>query len=198
MNNNSSQQDTSSQSISEITITIPMAVLDCLAGTTSGRPNFWFLKQLIDRMLVKDMVSSRRGISYPVKAGQVDVPQSVLAQELGVNRKFVKKVMDALEQGGVIRIYCDRLSCLVDMACIYGWKTDSVHGFKNPRCIYNNTPKEEGKAPLEIAIPHEATRPVESAPNETGASETPVLGESLQPDQSQMGSEKAEETATQP
>lgn len=189
---------TTPQGVSEITITMPMAVIDCLAGTTSGRSNFWFFKQLIDRMQVVDIIVTRRGISYPVKAGQVDVPQSVLAQELGVNRKFVKKVMDALEQGGAIRIYCDRLSCLVDMACIYGWKTDSVRGIKNPRCIYNNTPQEEGKAPLEITIPHVETNSVEFSSDESSTSETIVSGESIQPEQSRISSEEPEQTVSQP
>lgn len=180
MDNNCTIPITTPQGISEITIALPMAVLDCLAGSTSGRSNFWFFKQLIDRMQVMDTIVTRRGISYPVKAGQVDVPQSVLAQELGVNRKYIKKVMDALEQGGAIRIYCDRLSCLVDMACVYGWKTDSVRGIKNPRCIYNNTPQEEGKAPLEITLPHVETDSIQAASSITGTSETPVSGESLQ------------------
>ena len=198
MDNNCTIPITTPQGISEITIALPMAVLDCLTGSTSGRSNFWFFKQLIDRMQVIDIIVTRRGISYPVKAGQVDVPQSVLAQELGVNRKFVKKVIDVLEQGGAIRIYCDRLSCLVDMACIYGWKTDSVRGIKNPRCIYNNTPQEEGKAPLEITLPHVETDSIQAASSITGTSETPVSGESLQSEQSRMSSEEPEKTVTQP
>lgn len=198
MDNNCTIPITTPQGISEITIALPIAVLDCLAGTTSGRSNFWFFKQLIDRMQVMDTIVTRRGISYQVKAGQVDVPQSVLSQELGVNRKFVKKVMNALEQGGAIRIYCDRLSCLVDMACVYGWKTDSMRGIKNPRCIYNNTPQEEGKAPLEIALPHVETDSIQAASSITGTSETPVSGESLQSEQSRMSSEEPEKTVIQP
>lgn len=197
MDNNCTIPITTPQGISEITIALPMAVLDCLAGSTSGRSNFWFFKQLIDRMQVMDIIVTRRGISYPVKAGQVDVPQSVLAQELGVNRKFVKKVIDVLEQGGAIRIYCDRLSCLVDMACIYGWKTDSVRGIKNPRCIYNNTPQEEGKAPLEIALPHIGSGSIRSASSITGTPVTPVSDGSLQSDQPRMSSEEPEKTVTQ-
>lgn len=198
MDNNCTIPITTPQGISEITIALPMAVLDCLAGSTSGRSNFWFFKQLIDRMQVMDTIVTRRGISYPVKAGQVDVPQSVLAQELGVNRKFVKKVMNALEQGGAIRIYCDRLSCLVDMACVYGWKTDSVRGIKNHRCIYNNTPQEEGKAPLEITLPHVETDSIRAASSITGTSETPVSGEYLLSEQSRISSEEPEKTVTQP
>lgn len=198
MDNNCTIPITTPQGISEITIALPMAVLDCLAGSTSGRSNFWFFKQLIDRMQVMDTIVTRRGISYPVKAGQVDVPQSVLAQELGVNRKFVKKVIDVLEQGGAIRSYCDRLSCLVDMACIYGWKTDSVRGIKNPRCIYNNTPQEEGKAPLEIALPHIGSGSIRSASSITGTPVTPVSDGSLQSDQPRMSSEEPEKTVTQP
>lgn len=198
MDNNCTIPITTPQGISEITIALPMAVLDCLAGSTSGRSNFWFFKQLIDRMQVMDIIVTRRGISYPVKAGQVDVPQSVLAQELGVNRKFVKKVIDVLEQGGAIRIFCDRLSCLVDMACVYGWKTDSVRGIKNHRCIYNNTPQEEGKAPLEITLPHVETDSIRAASSITGTSETPVSGEYLLSEQSRMSSEEPEKTVTQP
>lgn len=37
MDNNCTIPITTPQGISEITITLPMAVLDCLAGTTSGR-----------------------------------------------------------------------------------------------------------------------------------------------------------------
>ena len=198
MDNNCTIPITTPQGISEITITLPMAVLDCLAGTTSGRSNFWFFKLLIDRMQVMDTIVTRRGISYQVKAGQVDVPQSVLAQELGVNRKYIKKVMDALEQGGAIRIYCDRLSCLVDMACVYGWKTDSMRGIKNPRCIYNNTPQEEGRAPLEITISHVGTKSVEFSSDGAGTSETAVSGEYLLSEQSRMSSEEPEKTVTQP
>lgn len=65
----------------------------------------------------------KRGIRSTLKVGQVEASLIRLAGRLDCDRKTVRKSLNKLESLGMIRRNSDRLTTIIDMACLVGWFT---------------------------------------------------------------------------
>lgn len=138
--------------IDNLTLVIRSEALKCLTGTSNGIPNIWFLIQIISHMAKTDTTVTRRGITYPIKAGQSAVSQSQLAEEAGVSRKVVDAALQKLHDAGLVTVAKDKLGSIIEVNCLQRWFDTTCHnnpGFHGYAKGSNTTVL----SPLEVAFP---------------------------------------------
>lgn len=134
-----------------LSLNLNVMAIEFLCGITAGKPNWWYLKDLLAKMALQDKTEVKRGISYPIAMGQVDASVVSLEANWKINRKTVRSILDEMEEAQLIRRSHDKLTTIIDVICVSGWFDKKNGRCSNPVYLFSRTYQDDGKTPLQRA-----------------------------------------------
>ena len=148
-----------------------------LAGSKYGIDRMKILHRLIEEAVLKETEYAIKGFSTILQVGQAVLSEVDLASRLGYDKKTISRVLDKMNQLGIVTSTQSNRTSIHTLKCISAWMQDG-NCIDNPFYVRlkdrlderENTPaiSDEGKQPSPSSFPSVTVSPQTVATEDSG------------------------------